>query len=179
MTAVYRRENELPRLLSLSLRSAIDINYRCSVQRSDPHFQQMERISDISERNRLRAVALSSAPDLLLSVFSFSRICPWNGEEELSHIGMEERLFLRFSLFASLSFSLFPFSPSLSFLLCLSLSLSFIYLSFSFLFHTSLRRSRVFSRLAAVPSIILSARRFQFALFLRHYRAPRPAQNCI
>lgn len=124
MTAVYRRENELPRLLSLSLRSAIDINYRCSAQRSDPHFQQMERISDISERNRLRAVALSSAPDLLLSVFSFSRICPWNGEEELSHIGMEERLFLRFSLFASLSlflsFSLF----SLSFFLTLSLSLS-------------------------------------------------------
>lgn len=129
MTAVYRRENELPRLLSLSLRSAIDINYRCSVQRSDPHFQQMERISDISERNRLRAVALSSTPDLLLSVFSFSRICPWNGEEELSHIGMEERLFLRFSLFASLSlflsFSLF----SLSFFLTLSLSLSVFHLS--------------------------------------------------
>lgn len=127
MTAVYRRENELPRLLSLSLRSAIDINYRCSVQRSDPHFQQMERISDISERNRLRAVALSSAPDLLLSVFSFSRICPWNGEEELSHIGMEERLFLRFSLFASLSLSFSLFS--LSFFLTLSLSLSVFHLS--------------------------------------------------
>lgn len=148
MTAVYRRENELPRLLSLSLRSAIDINYRCSVQRSDPHFQQMERISDISERNRLRAVALSSAPDLLLSVFSFSRICPWNREEELSHIGMEERLFLRFSLFASLSLSLFfPFLPlflSYSVSLCLS-SISLSRFSFTPLF-VALASSHVWPR---------------------------------
>lgn len=34
-------------------------------------------------------------------------------------------------------------------------------------------------RVCAPPSIILSARRFQFALFLRHYQGPKLAQNCI
>jgi len=129
----------------------------------------MERISDISERNRLRAMdAIITAPDLLLYVFVLARGSPphpptphpppRNGEEELSRVGMEERPFL-----SSLRLPRAPF---------LSLSLSLTLLA-------RLCSSRAFSRLAGIRSIILSARRFQFALFLRHYRAPRPAQNCI
>lgn len=177
MTAVIEERMSFPISLSLSLapshlflRVPIDINYRCSAQRSDPHLQQMERISDISERNRLRSGAIISSRLTSLCVFILPRGESPRGTERKSFLTsrMEERLFLRFSLFillVLLFFSLFLF-------LRLSLPLS------SFLY-ASLRRSLASSHVWPVPSIILSARRFQFALFLRHYRAPRSAQNCI
>lgn len=151
----------LPRLF---LSVPIDINYRCSVQRSDPHLQQMERISDISERNRLRSGAIISSRLTSLYVFVLSRTSPRGTERKsfLTSGDMEERLFLRFSLFILLT-------P-----LLVSLSLFLTRLSF-----TPLSVTLASSHVWPVPSIILSARRFQFALFLRHYRAPRPAQNCI
>jgi len=124
MTAVIEeRMSSSPSLVPsrLILRVPIDINYRCSAQRSDPHLQQMERISDISERNRPRSGAIISSRLTSLSVFSF-----FLGEEELSHIENGRKT-------VSPLFSLHPPRPA-----SLSLFLSLV----------SLRRSRVFSRLA-------------------------------
>lgn len=121
MTTVYSIEGRMSVYLARPrpfLSVPIDINYRCSVQRSDPHLQQMERISDISGRNRLRSGVIISSRLTSPCFRSFPRNPPpppRKGEDELSHISrMEERLFLRFSLFiphVSLSPSSVSFAP--------------------------------------------------------------------
>lgn len=115
----------------LFLSFPIDINYRCSVQRSDPHLQQMERISDISGRNRLRSGAIISSRLTSPCFRSFSQNLPaeGRGRRAFSHRGWKKDCF---SAFLS-SFLLAPHLLSFS-LVCL--------------FRASLRHSRAFSRLA-------------------------------
>lgn len=112
----------------------IDINYRCSVQRSDPHLQQMERISDISGRNRLRSGAIISSRLTSLCVFVLSpRGSPCGTERKsfLTSMGGYGRKTV------PPLFSLHPPRPA---------SLSSLFLT-RLLLYASLRRSRVFSRM--------------------------------